>query len=149
MATRLSQVTSHLNYPTGLLANQVAIITGGGQGIGAETSRLFANEGAKVVIADIDAAKATSVAEAINRAKPGRAIAVVGDILDEKYIAELVKRAAEFGGGKIHLIVNNAGFTWDGVIHKVCLLLFCYLSSIFVYLRRVCGLMDSKWDELG
>ncbi|RJE20928.1 reductase, partial [Aspergillus sclerotialis] len=81
--------------------------------------RLFANEGAKVVIADIDAAKANSVADNINKAKPGRAIAVVGDILDDKYITELVKKAAEFGGGKIHLIVNNAGFTWDGVIHKM------------------------------
>lgn len=49
----------------------------------------------------------------------GKAIAVVGDILDDKYIQELVKRTAEFGDGKIHVIVNNAGFTWDGVIHKV------------------------------
>lgn len=43
----------------------------------------------------------------------------MGDILDDKYIAELVKKAAEFGDGKVHVIVNNAGFTWDGVIHKV------------------------------
>lgn len=40
-------------------------------------------------------------------------------MLDAKYIDELVKKAAEFGEGKIHVIVNNAGFTWDGVIHKV------------------------------
>ena len=121
MSSRLNQLTSHLNYPTGLLANQTAIITGGGQGIGAETSRLFANEGSKVVIADIDAQKANATADAINAAKPGRAIAVVGDILADGYIEDLVKKAAEFGGGKIHLIVNNAGFTWDGVVHKVFL----------------------------
>ena len=41
-------------------------------------------------------------------------------MLDDKYIEELVKKAAEFGDGKIHIIVNNAGYTWDGVIHKVC-----------------------------
>lgn len=52
---RLNQVNKHLNYPAGMLAGQVAIITGAGQGIGAEAARLFANEGAKVVVADIDA----------------------------------------------------------------------------------------------
>lgn len=40
-------------------------------------------------------------------------------MLDSAYIDTLVKKAAEFGNGKIHVIVNNAGFTWDGVIHKV------------------------------
>ncbi|KAI9929116.1 hypothetical protein MW887_001520 [Aspergillus wentii] len=121
MSHRLTQVTNHLNYPTGLLAHQTAIITGAGQGIGAEAARLFANEGAKVIIADIDAAKAEAVAKSINDVPGGggRALPVVGDILDDKYIETLVKRAAEFGGGKIHVIVNNAGFTWDGVIHKM------------------------------
>ncbi|KAJ5950714.1 Glucose/ribitol dehydrogenase [Penicillium vulpinum] len=116
---RLNQVNEHLNYPAGLLAGQVAIITGAGQGIGAEAARLFANEGAKVIVADIDAKKATAVADAINSAKAGRALAVVGDILDSNYITELVKQAADFGNGKIHIIVNNAGYTWDGVIHKM------------------------------
>lgn len=44
---------------------------------------------------------------------------MVGDILDGDYVNDLVKKAADFGNGKIHIIVNNAGFTWDGVIHKV------------------------------
>ena len=52
---RLDQITGHLNYPKGMLAGQVAIITGSGQGIGAEAARLFANEGAKVVVSDVDA----------------------------------------------------------------------------------------------
>lgn len=62
--------------------------------------------------------KANATAEAIT-SNGGKAIAVVGDILDDGYIQGLVKRAAEFGDGKVHVIVNNAGFTWDGVIHKV------------------------------
>lgn len=116
-ASRLAQITAHLNYPKGLLAGQVAIITGSGQGIGAETARLFANEGAVVVVSDIDAEKATSVADGINSAG-GRALAVPGDMLDAGYIGRLVEAAAGFGGGKIHIIVNNAGYTHDGVIHK-------------------------------
>lgn len=118
MADRLNQIARQLNYPKGLLAGQVAIITGSGQGIGAECARLFANEGAKVVVSDIDAAKAEDVASKI-RANGGEALAVPGDLLKDESIKELVKKAAEFGGGKIHILVNNAGFTWDAVIHKV------------------------------
>lgn len=58
------------------------------------------------------------MAKAINDAG-GKVIAIPGDMLNAKYIDELVKKAAEFGEGKIHIIVNNAGFTWDAVIHKV------------------------------
>lgn len=79
--------------------------------------------------------KATNTANAINAASPNRAIAVTGDILDDAYIESLVKKAAEFGNGKIHVIVNNAGFTWDGVIHKVCFLsLPFFLDDIYIYI---------------
>lgn len=61
MSDRVSQLAGHLNYPKGLLAGQVAIITGSGQGIGAEAARLFAKEGAKVVVADIDDSKMLSL----------------------------------------------------------------------------------------
>lgn len=115
---RLGQVLNHLNYPSGLLSNQVAIVTGSGQGIGAEVARLFANEGAKVVVCDIDAEKANDVARSINETG-GKAIAVSGDITDQQVIDNLIKKAAEFGNGKIHIIVNNAGFTWDAVVHKI------------------------------
>lgn len=54
-AKRAEQIAAHLNYPQGMLAGQVAIITGSGQGIGAEAARLFAKEGAKVIVSDIDA----------------------------------------------------------------------------------------------
>ncbi|KAK6864904.1 hypothetical protein PG995_001432 [Apiospora arundinis] len=118
MTDRISQIASHLNWSKGMLAGQVAIITGSGQGIGAEAARLFANEGAKVVVSDIDSAKAKAVADSISSAG-GQAIAVPGDMLDDAYLKTLVQSAAEFGQGKIHIIVNNAGYTWDGVIHKM------------------------------
>ncbi|KAF2872082.1 hypothetical protein BDV95DRAFT_493125 [Massariosphaeria phaeospora] len=124
---RIDQIAGHLNYPRAMLAGQVAIITGAGQGIGAETARLFAKEGARVVVADVDASrclsrtltrKAHDVATSIN-SSGGSAIAIAGDVLDDAYIAALVQQAADFGHGKIHILVNNAGFTWDGVLHKM------------------------------
>ncbi|KAB8338947.1 hypothetical protein FH972_021887 [Carpinus fangiana] len=117
MAERAAQIAGHLNYPKGMLQGQVAIITGSGQGIGGEAARLFANEGAKVIVSDIDAKKAEEVASSI-RQSGGQAIAVPGDMLDDNYIKTLVQKAADFGDGKLHVIVNNAGYTWDGVIHK-------------------------------
>ena len=128
MAHRLSQLSSHLSPPRGLLTDQVAIITGSGQGIGAETARLFANEGARVVVADIDAVKAQAVADGINNTPDctGKALAIPGDVLKDDYLNELVTKAAEFGDGKINIIVNNAGYTWDGVIHKVR-----YIASMY------------------
>ena len=57
---------------------------------------------------DNGAAKAQSVADNINKSG-GQAIAIPGDMLDSKYLKILVKKAAEFGNGKIHIIVNNAG----------------------------------------
>lgn len=60
MASRAAQIAAHLNWPQGLLAGQVAIITGSGQGIGAEAARLFANEGAKVIVSDIDGGRQLS-----------------------------------------------------------------------------------------
>lgn len=117
---RAAQISKQLNYPKGMLSGQCAIITGSGQGIGAEAARLFANEGCKVVVCDVDSKKSDATADEINKTHgERRAISVPGDVMDEKYFPVLVKKAAEHGGGKIHIIVNNAGYTWDGVIHKM------------------------------
>lgn len=62
--------------------------------------------------------KCNAVAESINK-EGGQAKAVPGDILKSEYVENLIKSAAEFGDGKINIIVNNAGYTWDGVIHKM------------------------------
>ena len=59
------------------------------------------------------------MASDINASQPDRAISVPGDVLDPEYFPRLVKATAEFGNGKINIIINNAGYTWDGVIHKM------------------------------
>ena len=100
-----------------LLKNQVAVVTGAGRGIGAATARLMAVEGARVVVSDLDAAPAEAVASEI-KASGGEAIAVAGDVTDPAFPDRLMKAAVE-AFGKLTILVNNAGYTWDGVIHKM------------------------------
>lgn len=100
-----------------MLKDRVAIITGSGRGIGRAAAMLFAQEGAKVVVSDIDAKPAEEVAEAI-KAFGGECIQVPGDITAPSFAETLVGKAVQTWGG-LHILVNNAGYTWDGVVHKM------------------------------
>ncbi len=101
----------------GLLNGQVAIITGAGRGIGAAAAKLFAREGAKVVASDRDREPVEATVAEIVKAG-GTAIAVPGDITDPKFPEALVKAAVD-AYGVLNILVNNAGYTWDGVLHKM------------------------------
>ena len=68
---------------------------------------------------DVDSSKGNAVAEEINAIFPGQAISLPGDVTDAKYIGEMIQSAAKFGDGEVHILVNNAGYTWDGAIHKM------------------------------
>src|SRR5437899_10278365 len=101
----------------GLIEGKVAILTGSGRGIGAATAKMFGAEGASVVVSDLDPAPAEETAAAI-RAASGKAIVVVGDVTDPAFPAQLIKATLDSFGG-IDIIVNNAGYTWDGVIQNM------------------------------
>lgn len=89
------------------LKNKVMIITGAGKGIGASAAKLSANEGATVILTDIDLGSISHVAEDI-RTNGGEAIAVKHDVADENAWKEVVKKVID-SYGKIDVLVNNAG----------------------------------------
>ncbi|PRW58222.1 3-oxoacyl-ACP reductase [Chlorella sorokiniana] len=103
--------------PGRLLLDQVAIVTGAGAGIGKATAILFAQQGAKVVCSDMDAANSQATADFI-RNSCGSAISVPGDVTDPELPPKLVAAAVDSFGG-LHILVNCAGFTWDGMLHKM------------------------------
>jgi NAD(P)-dependent dehydrogenase (short-subunit alcohol dehydrogenase family) len=91
----------------GLLSDRIAVVTGGGGGIGAATARLFADQGAQVVIADIDAELAQLTAEQIS-ASGGSAFAAVADVRDAGQVAGLARSVLE-RHGRVDVLVNNVG----------------------------------------
>ena len=100
-----------------MLDERVAIITGSGRGIGKAAALLFAREGAKVVVSDIDPAPAEETVDEIKKAG-GEAICYAGDVTADGFAEGIVKAAVDAFGG-LHIIVNNAGYTWDAVVHKM------------------------------
>lgn len=89
------------------LENRVAIITGGGRGIGRAIARRLSAEGAAVVLAARSEAEVRQVASEIGSAQ-GRAVALAADVSQEPDCERIV-RAAREAFGEIHILVNNAG----------------------------------------
>jgi 3-oxoacyl-[acyl-carrier protein] reductase len=98
----------------GLLDGKAAIITGSARGIGRATAELFVAEGAKVLINDIDGDVAEQAASEID----GETAVFSGDLTEPGAADKLVEAGME-AFGSIDAVVNNAGYTWDDVIHKM------------------------------
>ena len=98
----------------GLLDGKAAIVTGSARGIGRATAELLAQQGARVVINDLDGDVAEQAAGEIG----GEAVSFSGDLTKEGVCDGLIDRAME-AFGQIDIIVNNAGYTWDGPVHKM------------------------------
>jgi len=99
------------------LKDKVAIITGGAHGIGKETARLFAREGAKVVLADFAAAAGEAAAQEI-RAEGGEALFFPVNVTDLNQVQAMVDGTVE-KFGRIDILVNNAGITRDAFLTKM------------------------------
>ena len=98
----------------GLLDGKSAIITGSGRGIGRAAAELFCSEGAQVLINDLD----SDVAEQASNEIDGETAVFAGDLTKPGACDDLVKAALD-AFGEVNAVVNNAGYTWDGVVHKM------------------------------
>jgi NAD(P)-dependent dehydrogenase (short-subunit alcohol dehydrogenase family) len=113
----------------GRLDGKVALITGGGSGIGREAARLFSEEGASVVVADVARPAGEDIVAEL-RAEGGEAMFVHADVSDATEVETMVEAASVAFGG-LHVLFNNAGIfppddagvtetteeTWERVLH--------------------------------
>src|SRR5205814_4861603 len=97
-----------------VLDGKAAIVTGSARGIGRATAELLSEHGAQVLINDLDGDVAEQAANEIQ----GETAVFAGDLTKDGVPDQLVQTGID-SFGKIDIIVNNAGYTWDGPIHKM------------------------------
>jgi 3-oxoacyl-[acyl-carrier protein] reductase len=100
------------------LSDRVAIVTGGGTGIGAATARLFAAHGADVAIAARTVADLERTATEVEQASGRRCLPVPTDVKDEEQVIRLVERTVD-ALGRVDILVNNAGGTRMGPLSAI------------------------------
>lgn len=102
----------------GRLAGKAALITGGAGGIGGTIGAMFAAEGAKVLLTDIDGERAAAAAGRIDAAHPGHAFALAHDVTSEAQWRDVVDKA-ERHMGRLDVLVNNAGLATKGTVEEL------------------------------
>ena len=127
----------------GLLDGKSAIITGSARGIGRATAELFAGEGARVLINDLDGDVAEQAAKEID----GETTVFAGDLTQPGACDGLVQAGID-AFGSIDAVVNNAGYTWDGVLHKMSDEQFQAMLDIHTVVPfRVLRALAPSWRE--
>jgi NAD(P)-dependent dehydrogenase (short-subunit alcohol dehydrogenase family) len=126
----------------GRLGGKVAIVTGAAQGMGKAIAEVLAREGAQVVVSDIDAEKATSVAESIG------AVCIVADVTKEQDVKNMVESTVQ-KYGTVDILVNNAGILRPTRMEQITkaewdLVLDVNLNGVFLCTKAVLGIMKQN-----
>src|SRR5918999_2906388 len=101
------------------LEGRVALITGGGRGIGRATAVRLARDGANVAINFKGNEGAAAEAKRMVEAAGAKATLIQGDVSADGQAEEIVKSALAFGGGRLDILVNNAGITRDNLLLRM------------------------------
>ena len=132
---------------SGRLADRVCLVTGGGSGIGRATCVRFAEEGARVAVADIDTDAATETVRLATAAggRPGAALAVALDVTDPDSCDSAVAGIVE-AWGRIDVLFNNAGIAGVGTVEETSLELWervmaVNVRGVFLVARSVLPVM--------
>jgi 3-oxoacyl-[acyl-carrier protein] reductase len=127
----------------GLLDGKAAIVTGSARGIGRATAEMFVREGAKVLINDLDADVAEQAASEID----GETAVFAGDLTKPEACDQLIAAAVD-AFGSVDIAVNNAGYTWDSVAHKMTDEQFQAMLDIHTIVPfRVARALAPHWRE--
>jgi 3-oxoacyl-[acyl-carrier protein] reductase len=134
------------------LSNRVAIVTGSGQGIGREIALMLAEQGASIVISDVNAATAKEVAAEIE-AKDRKSIAIPVNVTVAAEVNKLVEQTLS-SFGHIDILVNNAGITRDGLLLRMSeadwdLVLTINLKGAFICTQAVLRhMIRQRWGRI-
>ena len=136
-----------------MLANKIAVITGAGRGIGRATAEVFARNGAALVLVDLDPAALAETEQSV-KAMGVEAYPLVGDITKGSFPGEL-DTLIEDTVKRVDILINNAGFAADAVIHKMSEeqwenMLEIHLTVPFRLIKSICAkyMRDPAKDDI-